>query len=98
MTGRVLVVDDVITAGTAIRESMQIIQQEGCTLGGVLIALDRQERGTGDLSAIQQIERDYSTRVVAICTLANVVEYLKQREGFTKELCSIEKYRLEYGI
>ncbi len=64
LQGKVMLVDDVITAGTAIRESMQLIQAQGASLSGVLIALDRQEKGQGELSAIQEVERDFGTQVV----------------------------------
>ncbi|XPE24983.1 orotate phosphoribosyltransferase [Shigella sonnei] len=68
LQGRVMLVDDVITAGTAIRESMEIIQANGATLAGVLIPLDRQERGRGEISAIQEVERDYNCKVISIIT------------------------------
>ena len=69
LQGKVMLVDDVITAGTAIRESMQLIQAQGASLSGVLIALDRQEKGQGELSAIQEVERDFGTQVVSIICL-----------------------------
>ena len=77
LAGRVLIIDDVITAGTAIREVMQIIQAQGAQAAGVLIALNRQECGKGELSAIQEVERDYSMPVVSIVSLEQVLEYLR---------------------
>ncbi|MBT1451505.1 orotate phosphoribosyltransferase [Glaciecola sp. XM2] len=98
LQGDVMLVDDVITAGTAIRESMEIIQKENANLAGVLIALDRQEKGTGELSAIQEVERDYSTKVFSIVTLADVVEYLSTHQDSAPAIASINRYREQYGI
>lgn len=78
LQGRVMLVDDVITAGTAIRESMEIIQANGATLAGVLISLDRQERGRGEISAIQEVERDYNCKVISIITLKDLIAYPKR--------------------
>ena len=93
-----MLVDDVITAGTAIRESMTLIEASGATLAGVLIALDRQEKGKGELSAIQEVERDYGTKVVSIVTLADVVAYLQQSGGHDDSIAAIKAYREAYGI
>lgn len=98
LAGKVMLVDDVITAGTAIRESMQIIQAAGAQLAGVLIALDRQEKGRGELSAIQEVERDYGCQVVAIVTLADLVDYLKDKGDMAEHLQNIQQYRASYGI
>ncbi|MDC8829202.1 orotate phosphoribosyltransferase [Alteromonas gilva] len=98
LTGKVMLVDDVITAGTAIRESMGLIEANQASLAGVLIALDRQERGTGELSAIQEVERDYNTRVVSIVTLNDVVTYLRSAGGYDDAIAAIEQYRKSYGI
>ena len=106
LEGKIMLVDDVITAGTAIRESMEIIKAHGAQLSGVLIALDRQEKGQGELSAIQEVERDFGTQVAAIVTLGDVVTYLEEKleEKVTNQpelaenLASIKKYRLNYGI
>jgi orotate phosphoribosyltransferase len=73
-----MLVDDVITAGTAIRESMEIIQAQGAQLAGVLISLDRQERGRGEISAIQEVERDYGCQVISIITLKELIAYLEE--------------------
>nr|WP_136250794.1 orotate phosphoribosyltransferase [Ningiella ruwaisensis] len=98
LKGDVMLVDDVITAGTAIRESMEIIRENDARLAGVLIALDRQERGTGELSAIQEVERDYSTQVFSIVTLTDVVEYLRTHQDSEALIASIDRYREQYGI
>ncbi|AOW77435.1 orotate phosphoribosyltransferase [Colwellia sp. PAMC 20917] len=102
LQGKIMLVDDVITAGTAIRESMEIIKAHGAQLSGVLIALDRQEKGQGELSAIQEVERDFGTQVIAIVTLADVVTYLEEnlalQPTLAKSLASINKYRENYGI
>ncbi|KAJ2058860.1 hypothetical protein GGI17_004753 [Coemansia sp. S146] len=96
---RILVVDDVITAGTAIRESMDIIREAGATLAGVVVAIDRQEKGRdSSLSAIQEIERQHGTPVVAVVTLGNVVEYLQEQGGELGAMAgAMEAYRREYG-
>jgi orotate phosphoribosyltransferase len=98
LTGRVLIVDDVITAGTAIREVVQIIRAEGAEAAGVLIALNRQERGQGQLSAIQEVERDYGMPVVSIVSLTQVLEFLAQDEQLKRHLPAVEAYRDQYGI
>ena len=98
LEGKVMLVDDVITAGTAIRESMTLIAANEAVLAGVLIALDRQERGTGELSAIQEVERDYNTKVVSIVSLNDVVTYLKSAGGYDEAITAIEAYRENYGI
>ena len=99
LDGRVLIVDDVITAGTAIREVMQIIQgQNSAQAAGVLIALDRQERGQGELSAIQEVERDYAMPVVSIVSLSQVLEYLAGDNQLKQHLPAVEAYRAQYGI
>ncbi|MDY6927099.1 MAG: orotate phosphoribosyltransferase [Pseudomonadota bacterium] len=98
LEGKVMLVDDVITAGTAIRESMTLIEANNASLAGVLIALDRQERGTGELSAIQEVERDYNTKVVSIVSLNDVVTYLKSAGGYDATISAIEAYRVNYGI
>jgi orotate phosphoribosyltransferase len=102
LKGKIMLVDDVITAGTAIRESMEIIKAQGAELSGVLIALDRQEKGQGELSAIQEVERDFGTQVVAIVELSDVVTYLEEQVGNKPELAqniaSINKYRQDFGI
>lgn len=98
LEGKVMLVDDVITAGTAIRESMEIIKAHGAELSGVLIALDRQEKGQGELSAIQEVERDFNTAVIAIVGLTDVITYLSGKPEMQEHLESVEAYRAQYGI
>ena len=98
LTGNIMLVDDVITAGTAIRESMNIIAEHEANLAGVLIALDRQEKGNGELSAIQEVERDFDTQVVSIVTLGDVVDYLVGKPEYEAHLVNINAYRQQYGI
>ncbi|MGK4445661.1 orotate phosphoribosyltransferase [Yersinia enterocolitica] len=98
LQGRVMLVDDVITAGTAIRESMEIINAQGATLAGVMISLDRQERGRGDISAIQEVERDYHCKVISIVTLNDVVSYLEEKPEMADHLAAVHRYREQYGI
>ncbi|WP_028303139.1 orotate phosphoribosyltransferase [Oceanospirillum maris] len=104
LEGKVLIIDDVITAGTAIREVMQIIEANGAQPGGVVIALDRQERGKGELSAIQEVERDFKMPVVSIITLEQVLQYLDecaQKDNdstLTQYAGAIRDYREQYGI
>ena len=98
LKGNIMLVDDVITAGTAIRESMELIAQHEANLAGVLIALDRQEKGQTELSAIQEIERDYTTQVISIVTLGDVVEYLQTKPEYAEHLVNVTAYREQYGI
>ncbi|WP_350978390.1 orotate phosphoribosyltransferase [Shewanella sp. AC34-MNA-CIBAN-0136] len=98
LKGKVMLVDDVITAGTAIRESMEIINAHDAQLAGVLIALDRQEKGKGELSAIQEVERDFGCQIVSIIKLADLISYLSEKPGMEAELASVSAYREQYGI
>lgn len=98
LAGNVLIIDDVITAGTAIREVMQIIKDQGATAAGVLIALNRQERGNGELSAIQEVERDFGIPVVSIVSLNQVLEFLADDAQLKQHLPAVEAYRAQYGI
>lgn len=98
LKGKIMLVDDVITAGTAIRESMEIIAQNGADLSGVLIALDRQEKGKAELSAIQEVERDFGTKVVSIVKLADLISYLESKGTMNEHLASVKAYREQYGI
>ncbi|MCC7199671.1 MAG: orotate phosphoribosyltransferase [Gammaproteobacteria bacterium] len=97
LKGRVLIVDDVMTAGTAIRESVEIIRAQGAQPAGVVIALDRQERGQGALSAVQEVARDFGLPVVSIITLADLLVHL-ERAGRADELARCRNYRAEYGV
>jgi orotate phosphoribosyltransferase len=97
LQGRVLIVDDVITAGTAIRESIDLIRGAGAQPAGVLLALDRQERGLGDLSAVQEVRAQYSIPVIAVVTLADLMHYTGV-QGRPDELASMRAYRDRYGL
>jgi orotate phosphoribosyltransferase len=97
LEGRVLVVDDVITAGTAIREVMEIVSAAGAQVSGVVVAVDRQERGTGDLSAIQEVERDFGVQVVPIIAFDQIIEYVEQTGRHAEHLDAIRGYREEFG-
>ena len=98
LRGKVLLVDDVITAGTAIRESMQIIQANDAQLSAVLIALNRQERGNGELSAIQEVERDYQCDVLSIIDFADLMAFIETQPEYQKYLPAMHAYREQYGI
>ncbi|MDP7402527.1 MAG: orotate phosphoribosyltransferase [Gammaproteobacteria bacterium] len=99
LTGRVLVVDDVITAGTAIREAVEIIQSAGAQLASIAVAMDRQERGLGETSAIQEIEQTYGIEVTHIISLQNIIDFLQDAEDevLAEHLPAVERYRSEYG-
>ena len=99
LKGRVLVIDDVITAGTAVREVIKIIDEAGADLAGVVIGLDRQERGAGELSAIQEVERLYGAPVLSIINMGHIIDYLEtadQRAGGA--LAAMRQYRKKYGV
>ena len=98
LEGRVLIIDDVITAGTAVREVMQIIEAQGATPAAVMIALDRQERGQGELSAIQEVERDFGIPVISIVSLNQVMSFIADDAELQRHLPAVEAYRAEYGI
>jgi len=98
LEGNVLIIDDVITAGTAIREVMQIIKDQGAKAAGVLIALNRQERGNGALSAIQEVERDFGIPVISIVSLNQVLQFLADDPQLKQYLPAVEAYRAQYGI
>ena len=98
LQGRVAIIDDVITAGTAIREVMQIIKAAGAEPAAVLVALDRQERGQGELSAIQEVERDFGIPVISIVSLDQILEFLEGDEQLHRFLPAVQAYRDEYGI
>ncbi|WP_395609985.1 orotate phosphoribosyltransferase [Pseudomonas sp. B22129] len=99
LKGDVLIIDDVITAGTAIREVMQIIaSQDGAKAAGVLIALNRQERGNGELSAIQEVERDFGIPVVSIVSLNQVLQFLEDDAQLKQHLPAVRAYREQFGV
>jgi orotate phosphoribosyltransferase len=96
LTGRVLIIDDVITAGTAIRESIEIIRAAGATPIGVLLALDRQERGQGTRSAVQEVEQELGLPVTSIIKLADLIRHVEAR-GDAAQLAALRSYRAQYG-
>jgi orotate phosphoribosyltransferase len=96
LNGKVLIIDDVITAGTAITESMDIIKAHNAEAAGVVIALNRQERGKGQLSAIQEIEQQYQIPVISIVSLEHLVTYITHNNKYTAY--AIQAYRREYGV
>ena len=98
LQGRVLIVDDVMTSGTAVRESLALIRAQGATPAGVLIALDRQERGTGELSAAQEVAADYGIPVIAITSLGDVMAYAGERPELADEYERLMAYRERYGV
>jgi orotate phosphoribosyltransferase len=98
LAGRVLIVDDVMTAGTAVRESLALIRAHGATPAGVLIALDRQERGQGELSAAQEVARDHAIPVIAITGLDEVLAYAGERPELAAEHARLLDYRSHYGV
>jgi orotate phosphoribosyltransferase len=97
LRGRVFIIDDAISAGTSVRESVDVIKHAGATPCGVLIALDRQERGAGTYSAAQEVEREYAIPVVSIAKLDTLVAYLAQSGRSSSELEAIAAYRATYG-
>lgn len=98
LKGRVLIVDDVITAGTAVRETMELLARHEATPAGVIIALDRRERGLGELSAVQEVERAHGIPVIAIATLNDLLAYLAERPEYAESLATLRAYRERYGV
>ena len=98
LQGKVLIIDDVITAGTAIRESMAIIEAAGAQAAGVVIALNRQERGQAERSAIQEVEDMYHIPVISIISLEHLIAYIAQNSKYAQYLPAIKAYREQYGI
>ncbi len=97
LTGKVLVIDDVISAGTSVRESVAIIENAGASMAGVAIALDRQERGQGETSAIQEIEQQQGIKVTSIASLSTLLTYLEEKPAFANTLAHIRDYQKQYG-
>jgi orotate phosphoribosyltransferase len=97
LRGRVLIVDDVITAGTSVRESVELIRAQGANPAGVLIALDRMERGQGSASAVQEVQALYGIPVVAIATLDDLMGFLGSRADLSSQRAAVEAYRKQYG-
>lgn len=98
LTGRVLVIDDVISAGTSVRESVDLIRAAGATPAGVVIALDRQERGQGALSAVQEVEQTYGIPVIAVASLTDLIDYLRGHPELEQVLPAVSRYREQYGV
>lgn len=98
LKGRVLIVDDVISAGTSVRESVDLIRASGAEPAGVVIALDRMERGTKEQSAVQEVREQYGIPVAAVVTLANLMEFLERDADRQAELQAVAAYRARYGV
>ena len=98
LQGQVLIVDDVISAGTSVRESVELIRAAGAIPAGVLIALDRQERGQGELSAVQEVQRDYGIPVIAVAGLADLMSFLAHHPEFAAHQAAVAAYRERYGV
>jgi orotate phosphoribosyltransferase len=98
LQGKVWILDDVITAGTSVRESVEIINAAGATVAGVLIALDRQEKGQNQLSAVQEVSAQFGIPVVAIISLPDIIEFIRHNEPDSEKLDIISHYRQQYGI
>ena len=98
LQGKILLVDDVITAGTAIRQSMELISANQAELAAVLIALNRKERGKGELSAIQEVERDYQCQVLSIIDLDDLMQFIEQAPRYSSHLPEMRAYRAEFGV
>jgi orotate phosphoribosyltransferase len=94
----VLIVDDVISAGTSVRESVNLIRAAGAEPCGVVIALDRMERGSGALSAVQEVSASYNIRVISIATLDDLVRYLESDPRHAQDLVAVGRYRKLYGV
>ena len=98
LAGRVLIVDDVISAGISVRESVNLIKASHAMPCGVAIALDRMERGSGELSAVQEVEEQYHIPVISIATLEDLVAYLQSDNRMSSNLTAVKKYREKYGV
>ncbi|MBL8446450.1 MAG: orotate phosphoribosyltransferase [Zoogloeaceae bacterium] len=98
LAGRVVILDDVISAGTSVRESVAIIRAQGAEPAGVVIALDRMERGTGDRSAVQEVKQSFGIPVVAVATLEDLIAYLAERAPLGGDLAAVQRYRETYGV
>ena len=98
LQGRVLIIDDVISAGTSVRESIDLIRAAGAEPCGVVIALDRMERGQGELSAVQEVQRNYGIPVVSIATLDDLLDYLQGESEMVQNLATVQSYRDRYGV
>ncbi|MCF8149443.1 MAG: orotate phosphoribosyltransferase [Burkholderiaceae bacterium] len=98
LKGRVLIIDDVISAGTSVRESVDLIRDAGATPAAVVIALDRQERGQTTLSAVQETEKNYAIPVISVASLTDLIDYLSGQPELESKLAAVNAYRARYGI
>jgi orotate phosphoribosyltransferase len=98
LEGKVLIIDDVITAGTAIREVMAIVKQVGAQAAGVVVGLDRKERGKSDKSAIQEVEQEFKIPVASIVDIDDILQYLRAKSDKSDLIAEIDKYRQQYGV
>ncbi|HEY9210684.1 MAG TPA: orotate phosphoribosyltransferase [Methylotenera sp.] len=98
LKGRVLIIDDVISAGTSVRESVELINANGAKACGVAIAIDRQEKGLGELSAVQEVVKNNQIPVCAIANLDDLLSYLKSHQDLVQNLLAVEAYRQKYGV
>ena len=98
LAGKVMIIDDVITAGTAIREVMSVIAESDARAVGVLVAIDRQEKGQGELSAIQEVERDYGVSVISVVKFSDITSFLERRPEFARQLGDMRAYQDRYGV
>ena len=98
LKGRVLIIDDVISAGTSVRESVELIRAAGAQPAAVAIALDRMEKGSGERSAVQEVEADYGMPVISIANLQDLLGYLSDRQDFAENRVAVQKYRESYGV
>ena len=98
LEGKVLIIDDVITAGTAIREVMSIVEQVGADAAGVVVGLDRKERGESDQSAIQEVQQQFNIPVTSIIDIDDILQYLKTKPENSELVTKIDQYRQQYGV
>lgn len=98
LKGRVLIIDDVISAGTSVRESVDLIREAGAQPAAVIIALDRQEKGQGTLSAVQEVEQNYGIPVISVASLTDLIDYLSGHPELENKLAAVRAYRVRYGI
>ena len=98
MSGKVLIIDDVISAGTSVRESIDIIKQSGAEPAGVVIALDRQELGKNDKTAIEEVEQELGLRVASIVTLGHLINFMEKHPELQQQVDAVKDYRQRYGL
>ena len=98
LAGRVLIIDDVITAGTSVRQSIELIRAAGAVPAGVVIAVDRMERGIGEHSAVQEVEHTFGIPVISVANLEDIIQYLQGTPELQQNLASVSQYRARYGV